>query len=56
MLETGKRRNREAANARFDEFAFEDIIGSAFMNVIFEAAEVEAALKDAQKVCDDMFN
>lgn len=56
MLEKGKRRNREAANARFDEFAFEDIIGAAFMNVIFEAADIEEALKDAQKLCDDMFN
>ncbi len=56
MLEKGKRRNREAVNDRFDEFAFEDIIGSAFMNVIFEAAEVEAALRDAQRICDDMFN
>lgn len=56
MFKKGKRENRTNRNHQFDEFAFEDIIGSALMTSIFETTDIDEALKDAQANCDDLFN
>lgn len=56
MFKKGKRGNKGIQNIKFDEFVFEDIIGSALMTTIFETAEVEDALKDAQDMCNQIFN
>lgn len=43
-------------NERFDEFAFEDVLGSAVISAASGISTVEEALKEAQKSCDKMFN
>lgn len=56
MIQKGTRRNKVAENSKFDEIAFEDIIGSALMTSILEAGDCGEALEQAQRCCDNMFN
>lgn len=55
MFRKGKR-GRKKKNERFDEFAFEDILGSALISAASGIADIDDALQDAQKTCDQMFN
>ena len=56
MFRKGKRGSNEKKNERFDEFAFEDILGSAVISVMSGTSTVEEALTEAQKLCDRIFN
>lgn len=55
MFRKGKR-GRKEKNERFDEFAFEDVLGSALISTVSGIADIDEALRDAQKICDRMFN
>lgn len=55
MFRKGKR-GRKEKNERFDEFAFEDVLGSASISTVSGIADIDEALRDAQKICDRMFN
>ncbi len=55
MFRKGKR-GRKEKNEKFDEFAFEDILGSAVISAASGIAAIDEALQDAQKLCDQMFN
>lgn len=54
MMRKG-RRNNQSKNPKFNEFVFEDIIGTALMTSILEATNCDEALIQAQKNCDNMF-
>lgn len=54
MMQKG-RRNNQSKNPKFNEFVFEDIIGTALMTSILEATNCDEALIQAQKNCDNMF-
>lgn len=55
MFRKGRRGSQEKKNQRFDEFAFEDVLGQALITVISGEATVEEALEEAQKTCDRLF-
>lgn len=49
-------RGGQGADERFDEFAFEDILGSAVISAASGISTVNEALLEAQKSCNRMFN
>ena len=55
MFRKGKR-GRKEKNERYDEFALEDILGSAVISASSGVSTPEEALEDAQKICNRMFN
>ena len=56
MFRKGKRGSKEKKNKWFDEFAFEDILGSAVISVMSGTSTVDEALLEAQRICDRVFN
>lgn len=56
MFRKGKRSGQEKQNAQFDEFAFEDILGSAAISVTSGISSIEEALSKAQRNCNRLFN
>ena len=56
IFRKGKRGSNEKKNQWFDEFTFEDILGSAVISVMSGTSTVDEALKEAQKLCDRVFN
>lgn len=56
IFSKGRRGAYPESNTDFDEFAFEDILGSSFMAVVSGADDIYNALNEAQKICDRMFN
>ena len=55
MFRKGKRGSRDG-NPQFDEFAFEDILGSAVISAESGISTVEEALAEAQNACDRIWN
>ena len=56
IFRKGKRGSNEKKNQWFDEFTFEDILGSAVISVMSGTSTVDEALEEAQKLCDRVFN
>lgn len=55
MFQKGKR-GECGVGQKFDEFIFEDILGTAVMSAAAGISTVEEALSTAQKKCDRLFN
>ncbi|HIZ79911.1 MAG TPA: extracellular solute-binding protein [Candidatus Lachnoclostridium stercorigallinarum] len=56
MFRKGKRGSQKKKNQWFDEFAFEDILGSAVISAMSGTSTVDEALGEAQRICDRLFN
>ncbi len=55
MFRQGKRGSQKKKNEKFDEFAFEEILGSAVISAASGISTIEEALREAQKACDKIF-
>ena len=51
----GWRRENDCVSGSFDEYKFEEILGSAIRNAVSGVMGIEDALKEAQRRCDQIF-
>lgn len=56
MFRKGKRGGEKKKNPCFDEFTFEDILGSAVISAVSGISTVDEVLAEAQRSCEKLFN